>query len=67
MLTNLTFVVKYLRYAKAMRKPSGFFGTRSEREVVKALCRMPASHFQAAREDRAGFSRYRGSKMPIFR
>jgi len=32
--------------------------------MVKALCRKSVSHFQAAREDRDGRSRYRASKMP---
>ena len=39
----------------------------SERGVVKALCQRPASHFQVAREDRDGCSRYRAAKMPIYR
>ena len=40
-------------------------GTISERGTVKALCRTAASHFQAAREDRDGRSRYRAAKMSL--
>ena len=32
--------------------------------MVKALMRSFAGHFQAAREDRDGRSRYRAAKMP---
>ena len=30
------------------------------------LCEPVSSHFQAARDDRDGYSRYRVTKMPIF-
>ena len=36
----------------------------SERGAVKALCQCPASHFQVARDDRDGRSRYRAAKIP---
>jgi len=58
-------MIQYPRYAKAMRKPS-FVKTQSERGMVKALGWSVASHFQAARDDRDGSSRYRASKMPVF-
>ncbi len=32
---------------------------------MKALCQIAASHFQAAREDRDGRSRYRATKMSL--
>ena len=48
-----------------MRKSSKWM-FHSERETVKALVLKFASHFQAAREDRDGGSRYRATKMPGF-
>ena len=36
----------------------------SERETVKALVCTAAGHFQVARDDRDGCSRYRAAKMP---
>ena len=40
---------------------------QSERGTgVSPLCVYSSSHFQAARDDRDGYSRYRVTKMPIF-
>ncbi len=36
---------------------------QSERGMVKALVRESVSHFQAARDDRDGRSRYRAAKI----
>ena len=33
---------------------------------MSPLCRPVSSHFQAARDDRDGYSRYRVTKMPFF-
>ena len=57
-------MIKYQRYAKAMRMPSSS-SVPSERGVVRALDANAASHIQAAREDRDGCSRYRAAKMPV--
>ena len=46
-----------------MRKQNSKEDTRSEREPVKALYLTAAGHFQAARDDRDGRSRYRATKM----
>ena len=54
MLTNHAFVVKYIRYANAMRKPE-FWQRPSERGDGVSPLRAPLfSHFQAARDDRDG-------------
>ena len=37
----------------------------SERGSVQALCRMSVRHFQVARDDRDGCSRYRAAKIPV--
>ena len=37
----------------------------SERGPVQALCRMSVRHFQVARDDRDGCSRYRAAKIPV--
>ena len=49
----------------AMRKPSRG-KAQSEGETVQAPGRNSASHFQAARDDRDGRSRYRAAKTPGF-
>ena len=48
-----------------MRKPSRG-KAQSEGETVQAPGRNSASHFQAARDDRDGRSRYRAAKTPGF-
>lgn len=65
-LTFPRIVVKYFRYIKTMRKPIGK-SRCSEGEMVKAPARESKRHFQVAREDRDGCSRYRAPEMSGFR
>ena len=62
---NSTFYDKITGICKRKAEAKQSWDTRSERGLVKALCPNAAGHFQAAREDRDGRSRYRASKMPL--
>ena len=66
-LTFFRFMIKYPRYVNAMRKPRSGNPPKREGNGASPLCKPSSSHFQAARDDRDGNSRYRVTKMPLWR